>query len=182
MTREEAAKHFEKYIGNECYTTFHQDACRMAVAALRAQQTPVKLDRSRWAGCPHCALRDLPHMPWHGAGAVVRKGEYIGWDEMYIVGYGIDGSIETTAAELVAPCEYQKDHTIDIEFCPICGRPLTEEAWAELERRLTVPPNAPLTLEELRGMGVTAMSTSAINDYGKTWLAHRCKPEEVNGS
>lgn len=24
-----------------------------------------------------------------------------------------------------------------INFCPECGRPLTEEAWAELERRLT---------------------------------------------
>ncbi len=40
--------------------------------------------------------------------------------------------------------------------------------------------NDPLTLEELRGMGVTAMSTSAINDYGKTWMAYRCRPEEVN--
>lgn len=24
-----------------------------------------------------------------------------------------------------------------INFCPECGRPLTEDAWAELERRLT---------------------------------------------
>ena len=37
--------------------------------------------------------------------------------------------------------------------------------------------NPPLTLEELREMGVTAMSTSAINEYGKTWLALRRRPE-----
>ena len=24
------------------------------------------------------------------------------------------------------------------EFCPVCGRPLTEVAWAELERRIKV--------------------------------------------
>lgn len=38
-------------------------------------------------------------------------------------------------------------------YCPRCGRPLTEEAWAGLERRLDAQlPNEPLTLEELREM------------------------------
>lgn len=35
MTREEAIKHFESYVGNECYTANHQNACKMAIAALR---------------------------------------------------------------------------------------------------------------------------------------------------
>lgn len=26
----------------------------------------------------------------------------------------------------------------EIKFCPMCGRPLTEEAWAELERRINL--------------------------------------------
>lgn len=30
--------------------------------------------------------------------------------------------------ELVVDCEWS--------YCPYCGRPLTEEAWAELERRI----------------------------------------------
>lgn len=32
---------------------------------------------------------------------------------------------------------YGLDHILhDYKFCPMCGRPLTEEAWAEMERRL----------------------------------------------
>lgn len=31
------------------------DAIDMALASLRAQQTPVKLDRSRWEGCGYCS-------------------------------------------------------------------------------------------------------------------------------
>ena len=27
-----------------------------------------------------------------------------------------------------------------IAYCPMCGRPLTEEAWSELERRLFAQP------------------------------------------
>lgn len=33
---------------------------------------------------------------------------------------------------------YGLDHILtDYKFCPMCGRPLTEEAWAELERRIS---------------------------------------------
>lgn len=39
------------------------------------------------------------------------------------------------------------------KFCPMCGKPLTESAWAGLERKLSaLEPNDPLTLEELREM------------------------------
>lgn len=36
-------------------------------------------------------------------------------------------------------CEYCKDIPASIRkgFCYACGRPLTEEAWAELERRMS---------------------------------------------
>lgn len=61
-----------------------KEASQLAITALRAQQTPAKLDRSRWWGCETCK------------GGRYRRGEY----------------------------------------CPGCGRPLTEEAWAELERRI----------------------------------------------
>lgn len=27
----------------------------------------------------------------------------------------------------------------EFDFCPVCGKPLTEEAWAELERRIGGP-------------------------------------------
>ena len=62
--------------------------------ALRAQQIPGKLDRSRWEGCGVCN------------------------------GCGVGGS-----NELLCSGEEAK-------YCPFCGCPLTEEAWAELERRI----------------------------------------------
>lgn len=37
MTREKAIEHFERYVNNDCYTKEHQEACRMAVAALQNQ-------------------------------------------------------------------------------------------------------------------------------------------------
>lgn len=35
-------------------------------------------------------------------------------------------------------CDIEKHSLIydRLKYCPMCGRPLTEEAWAELERRL----------------------------------------------
>lgn len=58
-------------------------------AALRAKQTAVKLDRSRWEGCEWC----------NKYGLVVAA--FDGWS-----------------------------------YCNRCGKPLTKEAWAELERRI----------------------------------------------
>lgn len=84
--------------------------------ALRAQQSPAKLDRSRWKGCEHCTTgRDY--------------NDYKKWTE------GELGEIRISKDELnidVGP--YWE--TVKIKFCPFCGRPLTEEAWAELERRI----------------------------------------------
>lgn len=68
------------------------EALETAIAALSAQQTPAKLDRSRWEGCDLCR--------------------------------GINGHV--FHCDIVA-----------CRFCPNCGHPLTEEAWAELERRMT---------------------------------------------
>lgn len=48
MTREEAIKHFAHYIGNECYTAKHQEACAMAIAALRAQQDQESKPLNGW--------------------------------------------------------------------------------------------------------------------------------------
>lgn len=68
------------------------EALNMAIDALRGQQDPVKLDRSRWEKCRGCDLCKNDYAVYH-----------------------------------IFP--YYK-------FCPMCGRPLTEEAWAELERRI----------------------------------------------
>lgn len=63
MTREEAIKILDpetsrdalwKYEDKEERLEAVNEACRVAVAALRAQQTSAKLDRSRWEGCNYC--------------------------------------------------------------------------------------------------------------------------------
>lgn len=89
------------------------EALNMALAALRAQQTPAKLDRSRWEGCGLCK----------GA-----KNIY-GSDITAFCGTSEDGT-----ANIYTECEQDE---MDFEYCPNCGRPLTEEAWAELEWRIS---------------------------------------------
>ena len=42
MTRIEAANLFESYVGNECYTDKFQEACAMAIAALKEQESRAK--------------------------------------------------------------------------------------------------------------------------------------------
>lgn len=63
------------------------EAVKMAISALRAQETP--LDRNRWEGCEWC----------NKYGLVVAA--FDGWS-----------------------------------YCNRCGKPLTKDAWAELERRI----------------------------------------------
>ena len=63
MTTEEAIKILDpetsrdalwKYEDKEKRLEAVNEACQLAVAALRAQQTSAKLDRSRWKGCNYC--------------------------------------------------------------------------------------------------------------------------------
>jgi hypothetical protein len=49
VTREEAIKRLSKYVNNRFYTIEHQEACAMAIAALREQE-----ERSK--ACPYCDI------------------------------------------------------------------------------------------------------------------------------
>lgn len=116
MTVEEAIKHYEEVATGET----EQGKCpecaadhkRLAewlreLVALRAQQT--QLDRSRWKGCKEC----IPL--W--CGTCVRYDH------------------RSTGDPCTTSCIRYSKHT-PVNFCKNCGRPLTKEAWAELERRL----------------------------------------------
>lgn len=67
---------------------------------------PARIDREAWEPCGYCA--GAKYVYGH-ASAVTPNGD--------------KGQIET---ELEG----------DFDYCPECGRPLTPEAWAELEKRL----------------------------------------------
>lgn len=114
-TQEEALK--EAGGGWHGVHAMHQ-ALDMAIAALRAQQS--KLDRSRWEGCDLCISWDTGKpiddmrgdiITHHGAcTSCYGFGEIYDYRDKKVLGY--------------------------FKFCPYCGRPITDEAWAELERRI----------------------------------------------
>ena len=115
MTNEEAIKalslmeHVESIVAtyepgeirNDTTVRELKEACRVAIAALRAKQAPAKLDRGRWEGCWWCEK----------SGGVLLEDYHALRPE-------------------------KKRGCVPAVYCPNCGRPLTEGAWAELERRI----------------------------------------------
>lgn len=71
-----------------------------------------KMDRSRWAGCDYC---NDPH-PCRDC-------------------VSPDGTERVLCTEEGSVFKVYVNER-KIKYCPMCGRPLTEEAWAELERRM----------------------------------------------
>lgn len=120
-TTAEALVEYEYYGGFNGKTAMVNavnDACEVAVAALREQLAPAMLDRSRWEGCEFCqeALFVKRIQCLRPATAPLTQEQEI-----------MDKLAELTGTT------YCK---LESRFCPICGRPLTEETWAELERRI----------------------------------------------
>lgn len=73
---------------------------------------PAHIDREKWEPCEHCK----PH-----ENALDRWGPHqFPIDDGAIYYYDVDDGWEGE----------------EINLCPWCGRPLTDEAWAELERRV----------------------------------------------
>lgn len=106
MDRAEAIKRLSAYTGNPCYTVEHQEACYMAVAALREQE-------QREQGCEYCdgTEKDL----YYQDGACAQM-----IDLVYISGNRIE-------------CDFgcKAWGAFEINFCPMCGRKLTEGAEHE---------------------------------------------------
>lgn len=73
---------------------------------------PTHIDRSKWEGCENC------------------KEECWNCENNTFVGEGIPEECEDCVNKSKWIYRYSNN------YCPYCGRPLTEEAWAELERRL----------------------------------------------
>ena len=73
---------------------------------------PAHIDRSEREPCEHCKPSNYLPDRWGAHGFPVVGNEIYFYDTEY----GWEGE--------------------EIKYCPWCGRPLTEEAWAELERRV----------------------------------------------
>ena len=83
-------------------------------------QTNAKLDRSKWKGYSCC------------------KGDLDGYTAQFRDADGRSRPLYIPEGEamIVMHGKYNHQFRIPIGYCPHCGRPLTEAAWAELERRI----------------------------------------------
>lgn len=118
MTQEEAIEILMDEAGLGYHPHSYEEfecAFWMAIDAMRSQKAPVKLDRSRWEGCEMCCTQ-WAKADWADGGAHDFR---INDDSLYCFDaqFGWEG--------------------IKIKFCPICGRPLTEESWVEMESRMS---------------------------------------------
>lgn len=102
-----------------------KEACRVAVAALRAQQSR-PLDRSRWEAQPVIKRR-----PYRSE----RFDEVKLSEEGEVLYRKIVTIHEDWTDDYCSACG-KKLCSRFTNYCPACGRPLTEEACAELERRI----------------------------------------------
>lgn len=99
------------------------DALEMAIAALRAQQTPAKLDRNRWEAHPVIKRRPYRSEKFKEF-KLSEDGEVLYRKIVTIHEDWTDDYCSACGKKLCSRFQ---------NYCPNCGRPLTKEAWAELE-------------------------------------------------
>lgn len=94
------------------------------IAINRARQAHAKLDRSQWKGCEYCT------------------GDLEGYTSQFrdVNGRSRNIYVPEGEAAIVIPGKYNHKFCIPIGYYPHCSRPLTEEAWAELERKISNEP------------------------------------------
>ena len=71
----------------------------------------MKIDCSKWKPCEYCS-GDVDYMP------------FLDSKDLYIAGNNYVSSVNL-----------DKD-LFPLQYCPVCGYPLTESAWRELERKV----------------------------------------------
>lgn len=106
LTLKAAAEYFDKNV-----PALGGEAMRMAIDALRTRQFAAKLDRIQWGKCEMCGDGEVNASP--GAHDFIIADDCLLYNDSE---FGLEGVL--------------------IKYCPFCSRPLTEEAWAELERRI----------------------------------------------
>lgn len=77
---------------------------------------PANIDREAWEPCEWCG-------EWLGGDCRPREQD---------AGYKLYAGY----CKQVAADDFYEDETEELNYCPICGRPFTQKAWAELEKRL----------------------------------------------
>ena len=89
---------------------------------------PAHIDRSKWEPCEFCNGKTVLY-------------QYTNSTKLFVNTFGGAATLVTECNDCppYADCcmkDISANSAFRIKFCPECGRPLTEAAWAELERRL----------------------------------------------
>lgn len=130
MKIEEAIKIFEDWA--KCNYAPTKQAAQLALTALRsmpeAGEPPIHIDRSKWESCEFCNGKTVLY-------------QYTNSTKLFVNTFGGAATLVTECSDCppYADCcmkDISANSAFRIKFCPNCGRPLTEEAWAKLERRL----------------------------------------------
>ena len=79
--------------------------------------SPAHIDREKWEPCEFCGYAEHPDKK------LFQKDGYL-----FYAGYTKQYAVDS----------FHEEETEDVKFCPRCGRPLTDEAWAELAKRIGV--------------------------------------------
>lgn len=110
--------------GGPCCDYSENESCsyRREDGSCWVPYSSAKLDRSRWKGCDYC-----------NANIYVKVKKYL---RPLLAAATYVGELRDKLEDLTGGAYVG----VPKKYCPICGRPLTEEAWAELERRLKNEP------------------------------------------
>ncbi len=143
MTNQEAISILERKttIPGDGYTWEQiEEAINVAVAALKANQVgsePLTLEqlRGKINEPVYLYIYDTAlDSGWHILKAVTEdKIIFRGWNTVYVPISSIGKCFDLYA---YPPAHIDREAWEPCEFCPKCGRPLTEEGWAILEKRL----------------------------------------------
>lgn len=109
MTREEAIKSLKNIVEYWTYKPTEVEAAKMAIAALR----PVSREQVEkvWSGCEYCT-GDVDDRP------------YLDSKRLYLDKNGI------------LTDEIENIDILRLDFCPVCGKPLTDEAVDIMLKRM----------------------------------------------
>ena len=102
-------------------------ALNAAIRAERAVGNTAHIDRQAWEPC-ECCCEEIGSTPY-------KAEKYPGICDFEVI---LDGGDEITvnAYNHYTPVTEEICFSFPVSFCPKCGRPLTEAAWVELEKRI----------------------------------------------
>ena len=125
MQKDEALKILEHKNGGYTWKDI-ENAIAVTVEALISKQ-PIQIDREVWEPCEYCCdtQNRKSYKIERYPGACDFETLLDGPDEITINAYNHD-----------TPVTEEICFSFPVSYCPKCGRPLTPEAWAELEKRL----------------------------------------------